>query len=78
MAVLSALAEAALFIKDQGLTSADARQWLDAAVRLRTRGEKVTAALLAATMAEPPTLTDAQRTPEEGPQKKRSDTTLER
>lgn len=51
VAVLAALGEAALFIKELSTTRAQALAWMDAAVLLRKRGQRVTPALLAAAMA---------------------------
>jgi transcriptional regulator with XRE-family HTH domain len=48
MAVMTALAEAAPLIGELALTECAARVWLDAAVAVRARGLRVTAALLAA------------------------------
>ena len=52
VAVFAALGEAALFIKEKGITANEARLWLDRAAELREGGQKVTAALLAAAMAQ--------------------------
>lgn len=78
VAVLSALGEAALFIKERGINTAEARVWLDAAALLRERGTKVTAALLAVAMADPRARQDDRAPESRGANKKRSETTLER